>query len=82
LRNDRLVAVVATDELTEDGSELTKDDYLGVIAAGELRYRVLEPVSDIAVLGDGPVAVLRCQARISLDDGPGSSCCHTDCYEL
>ena len=43
---------------------------------------MFEPVSDMAVLGDGPVAVLRYRARISFDDGPGFTCWHTDCYEL
>jgi hypothetical protein len=68
--------------ITPNGSEMTKTDYLCSIAAGHLRYQVFEPASDIAVLGDGPVAVLRYQARISFDDGPGFTCWHTDCYEL
>jgi hypothetical protein len=68
--------------ITPNGSELTKADYLGDIAAGRLRYRVFEAVSEIAVLGDGQVAVLRCLARISFDDGPGFTCWHTDCYRL
>jgi hypothetical protein len=68
--------------VTPNGSEMTKDDYLGAIASGQLRYRVFEPVSDIAVLGDEPVAVLRYQARISFDDRAGLRCWHTDCYRL
>jgi Domain of unknown function (DUF4440) len=68
--------------ITPNGSDLSKDDYLGAISAGELRYRTFEPVSEISVLGDAPVAVLRYQARISFDDGPGFICWHTDCYEL
>jgi hypothetical protein len=68
--------------ITPNGSEMTKDDYLRAIAAGQLRYQVFEPVSDMAVLGDAPVAVLRYRARISFDDGPGFTCWHTDCYEL
>jgi hypothetical protein len=68
--------------ITPNGSEMTKDDYLGAISAGELRYHVFEPVSDVAVLGDAPIAVLRYQARISFDDGPGFTCWHIDCYEL
>jgi hypothetical protein len=68
--------------ITPNGSELTKADYLGDIAAGRLNYRVFEAVSDIAVLGDAPVAVLRYLARISFDDGPGFTCWHTDCYRL
>ena len=53
--------------ITPNGSPMTKDGYLGAISAGELRYRVFEPVSAMAVLGDGPVAVLRYQARISFE---------------
>jgi hypothetical protein len=68
--------------ITPNGSEMTKDDYLGAIASGQLRYRVFEPVSEMAVLGDGPVVVLRYRARISFDDGPGVTCWHTDCYRL
>jgi len=68
--------------ITPNGSEMTKDDYLGAIASGQLRYTVFEPVSEMTVLGDGPVAVVRYRARISFDDGPGISCWHTDCYQL
>ncbi len=66
--------------ITPNGSELTRDDYLGDIASGRLRYTAFEPVSPIRVLGNGPVAVLRYQARISFDGGPGFACWHTDCY--
>ncbi len=66
--------------VTPNGSDLTKDDYLAAIGSGRLRYRVFEAASEIAVLGDGPVAVLRYQARISFDDRPGLLCWHTDCY--
>jgi hypothetical protein len=67
--------------VTPNGSEMTKDDYLGAIGSGQLRYRVFEAVSDIAVLGNEPVAVVRYQARISFDDRPGLLCWHTDCYQ-
>ena len=66
--------------VTPNGSDMTKDDYLGAIGSGQLRYRAFEAVSDITVLGDAPVAVLRYQARISFDDRPGMLCWHTDCY--
>ena len=68
--------------VTPNGSEMTKDDYLGAIASGQLRYRIFEPVSDIAVLGDEPVAIVRYQARISFDDRAGLLCWHTDCYQM
>ncbi len=68
--------------ITPSGSAMTKDEYLGDVKSGRLPYRVFEPVSDIAVLGDAPVAVLRYRARISFADGPGFTCWHTDCYRL
>ena len=68
--------------ITPNGSAMTRDDYLGDVESGRLPYRVFEPVSDIVVLGDAPVAILRYQARISFDDGPGFTCWHTDCYRL
>ena len=64
------------------GAEMSRDDYLGAIASGRLRYRVFEPVSEIAVLDGADLAVLRYRARISFDDGPGIVCWHTDCYRL
>lgn len=66
--------------ITPSGAQLTKDGYLGAVASGELGYRVFEPVSEITVLADADLAVLRYQARISFDDGPGFVCWHTDCY--
>ena len=56
--------------VTPNGSEMTKDDYLGAIASGQLRYRVFEPVSDIVVLGDGPVAVVRTMPGSASTTGP------------
>jgi hypothetical protein len=68
--------------VTPDGSEMTRDDYLGAISAGQLRYQVFEPVSEMAVLEGADMVMLRYQARISFDDGPGIVCWHTDCYRL
>jgi hypothetical protein len=68
--------------ITPNGTALTKNGYLGAIASGQLRYRVFEPVSEIAVLAGPDLAILRYQARISFDDGPGIICWHTDCYRL
>ncbi len=69
--------------ITPNGSDMTKADYLGAIGSGQLRYRVFETASDIAVLGDGPIAVLRYQARISFDalDGFGSALGHVRACE-
>jgi hypothetical protein len=68
--------------ITPNGSQMAKDDYLGAIASGKLRYQVFEPISEMAVLGDASVVVLRYRARISFDDGPGFTCWHTDCYRF
>jgi hypothetical protein len=68
--------------ITPNGSEMTKADYVGAIASGQLRYRTFEPVSEMAVMGDERVTVLRYRARISFDDGPGMICWHTDCCRL
>ncbi len=68
--------------ITPNGSAMSKADYLGAIASGQLRYQVFEPVSEMAVLGGAEVAVLRYRARISFDDGPGFTCWHTDCYRF
>jgi Domain of unknown function (DUF4440) len=68
--------------ITPNGSALSKDEYLGAVASGELGYRTFEPVSEIVVLAGTDLAVLRYQARISFDDGPGIVCWHTDCYRL
>jgi hypothetical protein len=68
--------------ITPAGVALTKDEYLSAVTSGELGYRTFEPVSEIKVLAGPDLAVLRYQARISFDDGPGFVCWHTDCYRL
>jgi Domain of unknown function (DUF4440) len=71
--------------ITPRGYALTKDEYLGGIAAGQLRYREFEPVSEIAVWGSAEAAAVRYQARISVQEGSGQAlsliCWHTDCYQ-
>jgi hypothetical protein len=60
--------------ITPRGYAMSKQEYLDRIASGQLRYRVFEPASDIAVRGSGEVALLRYQARISVienDSGTG-----------
>jgi hypothetical protein len=72
--------------ITPSGYALTKQDYLGAIANGELRYQVFEPVSEIMVRTSGQIALLRYQVQICVqsDGGPVASirCWHTDTYEL
>lgn len=71
--------------ITPNGYVLTKQEYLGDIESGKLRYQVFEPASEIVVRGSGQMAILRYRARISVRaGGPAVSmtCWHTDCYEL
>ena len=70
--------------ITPRGIALTKAEYLGSIASGELNYSVFEPVSEIAVWGDDQIALLRYQARIAFHDPQRSTlvCWHTDCYRV
>ena len=71
--------------ITPHGAALTKHEYLGGIASGQLRYRVFEPVSEIAVRGSAQIVLLRYTAQITVEDhGQADSvtCWHTDCYEL
>jgi hypothetical protein len=42
--------------ITPNGSEMTKDEYLGAISAGKLRYHVFEPISDMAEHRDGGIS--------------------------
>jgi ketosteroid isomerase-like protein len=58
--------------------------YLGGIASGAIDYRRFEPVSDIEVMADGDLAVLRYRSAIEVsvagrDSGP-LECWHLDCY--
>jgi ketosteroid isomerase-like protein len=66
------------------GETLSKDEYLGLIATGGLKYLVWEP-GEIAVRINGDGAALRYQADIEgVRDGrpfPRSRYWHTDTYE-
>ena len=68
------------------GETLTKDQYLGDIASGEIDYRVWEPDSAIAVQVSGEAAVIRYRSRLEIVSGghhvPLSHYWHTDLYEL
>ena len=57
--------------ITPRGFALTKLEYLGDIASGQLRYLVFEAVSDIEVRGNAQVALLRYVAQISVADAGG-----------
>jgi hypothetical protein len=74
--------------ITPRGVALSRDEYLGLVETGELRYRTFEPATPIAVRHHGDAALLRYQARIIV--GPAAepdaglaliTCWHTDSYE-
>jgi hypothetical protein len=95
----RLASLVACDMATAEslhaedyelvppgGRPLSRREYLGGIASGELRYEVFEPASEIRVriLGDAAAAV-RYRARILIHLGElerdAGTFWHTDIYE-
>ena len=67
------------------GETLTKAQYLGGIASGEIDYRIWEPDSIIAVRVSGETAVIRYRSRLEIVSGghhvPLSHYWHTDLYE-
>jgi Domain of unknown function (DUF4440) len=70
--------------ITPNGYVLGKQEYLGGIASGELRYQVFEPVSEIVVRAVSQAAILRYRARITVQAGGplvSMTCWHTDYYE-
>lgn len=63
---------------------LAKQECLGGIASGQLRYQVFEAVSPIVVRASSQAAILRYQGRITVQaGGPMTSmtCWHTDYHE-
>lgn len=71
--------------ITPVGAALSKADYLGGIASGDLDYRVFEPASTIAVHLYGDAAVIRYRSRLEIVSGgshvPLGEYWHTDLYE-
>jgi hypothetical protein len=70
--------------VTPSGHTWTKAEYLGGIESGEIDYRRFEPVSEIDVMLDDDVAVLRYKSAIEISVGgrePGElEAWHLDCY--
>ncbi|WP_425254587.1 nuclear transport factor 2 family protein [Janthinobacterium sp. NFX145] len=70
--------------ITPIGSMLSREEYLGAIAAGQMRYLSWEP-GEIAVRLYGDAAVLRYQAQLEINFGglsvPRSRYWHMDSYE-
>ena len=48
------------------GSTWSREKYLGGIASGDIDYRRFEPVSDVDVMADGDLAVLRYRSAIDI----------------
>lgn len=71
--------------ITPTGRCLTREQYLGAIEAGTLRYFRWEP-GPIEVRLHEKVALLRYQATLEVDSGKGRGtpfqCWHIDTYEL
>jgi hypothetical protein len=70
--------------ITPIGMPLSKDEYLGAIAAGHINYLQWEP-EEIAVRLQGECAVIRYRARLEVIFGehkvPPGTYWHTDAYE-
>jgi hypothetical protein len=68
------------------GNSLSKADYLGAIAAGDHKYHVFEPATEIDVRVSDTIAVIRYRSRLEIVDHgvirPLASYWHTDHYEL
>jgi Domain of unknown function (DUF4440) len=65
------------------GGVLSKDEYLGGIASGEIHYHRFEPTSDIDTLVSSDIVVIRYQSAIDgefLGQPESVRCWHTDCY--
>ena len=66
------------------GGVWSKEQYLGGIASGRIEYRRFEAMSNIEVMVDGALAVLRYRSAIDIavqgqEAGP-LECWHLDCY--
>jgi hypothetical protein len=67
------------------GGTLSKDEYLGQIASGDIDYLEWEP-EEVAVRQYGDIAVIRYRARLQIvvrgfPDAPSGTFWHTDLYE-
>ena len=63
---------------------LSREQYLGAIASGEINYFVWEPVSEIDVRLYGQVALIRYRSYMEMGDQTHRSvlrCWHIDAYE-
>lgn len=67
------------------GGVWSKDQYLGGIASGDINYRRFEAVSNIDVMVDSNLAVLRYRSVIDVavkgQEAGLLECWHLDCYQ-
>jgi hypothetical protein len=70
--------------VTPSGHVWSKAEYLGGIASGDIDYRRFEAISEIDVMGDRDLAVLRYRSAIEISvngQQPGElEAWHLDCY--
>jgi hypothetical protein len=70
--------------ITPRGIPLSLEDYLGELAAGDIRYLIWEP-GEIAVRLHGAFAIIRYRAELQVASGahvlPKTDHWHTDSYE-
>lgn len=66
------------------GEVWPREKHLGGIADGNVNYRRFDPVSDIEVIVDGDLAILRYRSVIDISirgqEGGMLECWHLDCY--
>ena len=72
--------------ISPTGRALSKDQYLGAIASGELNYLAWDPGPiDVRMFDETPVAVIRYRSELEVVDegnhGPRRSYWHTDLFE-
>lgn len=70
--------------VTPGGGTVSKEEYLGMVASGEVDYFVWEPVSEIAVRLHGQSADIRYRSKLGIRYGGQESVSlywHTDTYE-
>jgi ketosteroid isomerase-like protein len=70
--------------VSTSGATWSKEQYLGDIASGHVNYRRFEAVSNIEVMADGDLAVLRYRSLIDIavqgQEAGELKCWHLDCY--
>ncbi len=66
------------------GVQWSREDYIGGVLEGRINYRRFEAISEIEVMTDGDIGVLRYRSAIDIavrGEQPGElECWHTDCY--